>query len=107
MIPKAKLESVVRRHQEIEGFRGLVDEKQGGFVREFQGMQGEEIVEDAADLGFEKYRRLFLDLLNSTVSVEELGFNEQKFSKIKKQIKRLLKNGEYRYGILRSDEYCV
>jgi len=61
----------------------------------------------AADLGFEKYRRLFLDLLNSTVSVEELGFNEQKFSKIKKQIKRLLKNGEYRYGILRSDEYCV
>src|SRR3989344_281175 len=61
----------------------------------------------AADLGFEKYRRLFLDLLNSTVSVEEFGFNDQKFSKIKKQIKRLLKNGEYRYGILRSDEYCV
>jgi len=44
----------------------------------------------AANLNFKKYHDLFLDLLNRTVSVKELGFNEQKFAKVKRGIKSFL-----------------
>jgi len=44
----------------------------------------------AADLNFEKYHDLFSDLLNKTVSVKELGLNEQKFAKVKREIKNFL-----------------
>ncbi len=39
-----------------------------------------------ADFKFEQFHALFLDLLKKTASVKELGLNEQKISKLKKEI---------------------
>ncbi|PIR70370.1 MAG: hypothetical protein COU46_01855 [Candidatus Niyogibacteria bacterium CG10_big_fil_rev_8_21_14_0_10_42_19] len=39
-----------------------------------------------ADFNFGSYHALFLDLLKQTTSVKELGLNEQKLAKIKKEI---------------------
>ncbi len=38
------------------------------------------------DFKFEQFHALFLDLLKKTASVKELGLNEQKISKLKKEI---------------------
>ncbi len=38
------------------------------------------------DFKFEQFHALFLDLLNKTTSIKELRLNEQKISKLKKEI---------------------
>lgn len=58
-----------------------------------------------ADFNFNLYHALFLDLLKRTTRVKELGFNEQKLSKIKKEISARiedldkLKEGEKSFSV--------